>query len=301
MTGKILGQPIVAGIDGSVSALHAALWAADEATRRHFPLRLVHAYDVSTRAYGDAFGPPPGYLDEVESAGRTALAEAHTAVGQAHPGLDVVVALRSGSPVPTLIDEATQARLLVLGSHGLGGFSGILAGSVAVALVTHGQCPVAVIRGAMPDTTPPTEGPVVVGVDGSPASEEAVAIAFDEASLRGVDLIAVHTWTEYTSDTAYAYARQYLSELDDVEAREAERLAERLAGWQEKYPDVTVRRVVTRDRPVRCLLHHATDAQLLVVGSRGRGSFAGMLLGSTSQALIYHAPCPLVVARPTAA
>jgi nucleotide-binding universal stress UspA family protein len=73
-----------------------------------------------------------------------------------------------------------------------------------------------------------------------------------------------------------------------------------MAGWQEKYPDVEVRRVVTRDRPVRCLLNHAVDAQLLVVGSRGRGGFSGMLLGSTSQALMYHAPCPLLVVRPAA-
>jgi nucleotide-binding universal stress UspA family protein len=299
MTGNILGQPIVVGIDGSSSALNAALWAADEATRRHLPLRMVHAYEVSTRAYSDVFGPP-GYFDEVEPGGRKALVKAHTAVSEAHPGLDVVAELRNGSPVPTLIDEATKARLLVLGSRGLGGFNGILAGSVAVALVTHGQCPVAVVRGVVPDAAPPTKGPVVVGVDGSPASEEAVAIAFDEASLRGVDLTAVHTWVEFTSDSAYAYARQFMSELDDVEAREAERLAERLAGWQEKYPDVTVRRVVTRDRPVRCLLQHAANAQLLVVGRRGRGSFAGMMLGSTSQALIYHAPCPLLVARPTA-
>jgi nucleotide-binding universal stress UspA family protein len=83
-----------------------------------------------------------------------------------------------------------------------------------------------------------------------------------------------------------------------VEDTETGRLAERLAGWQEKYPDVTVRRIVTRDRPVRCLLEHSADAQLLVVGSRGHGQFSGMLLGSTSRALIYHAPCPLLVARP---
>jgi nucleotide-binding universal stress UspA family protein len=120
-------------------------------------------------------------------------------------------------------------------------------------------------------------------------------MAFEEASLRGADLVAVHTWTEFTSDTEYAYARQFTGDWDDVEADEREKLAVGLAGWQEKYPDVTVRQVVTRDRPVRCLLEHAADAQLVVVGSRGHGGFAGMLLGSTSQALIYHAPCPLLV------
>jgi nucleotide-binding universal stress UspA family protein len=122
-------------------------------------------------------------------------------------------------------------------------------------------------------------------------------MAFDEASWRRAELVAVHTWLEFSSDNAYAYARQFLVDWDAIETREREVLAERLAGWQEKYPDVAVRRVVTRDRPVRCLLEHAADAQLLVVGSRGRGGFTGMLLGSTSQALIYHAPCPLLVTR----
>lgn len=156
------------------------------------------------------------------------------------------------------------------------------------------------IRGTKPEEPPPAHGPVVVGVDGSPASESALAMAFDEASLRGADLVAVHTWIEFSSDSAYAYAHQFIVDWDVIETRERELLAQRLAGWQERYPDVTVRRVVTRDRPVRCLLEHAADAQLLVVGSRGHSGLPGMLLGSTSQALIYHAPCPLLVVRPAA-
>jgi nucleotide-binding universal stress UspA family protein len=175
----------------------------------------------------------------------------------------------------------------------------MLAGSTAVALVAHGHCPVAVIRGRTPDGIPPAGGPVVVGLDGSPASEAAVAIAFDEASLRGADLVAVHTCSEYQSDSGYAYARQFVVDWDAIDVREREVLAERLAGWQEKYPDVLVRRVVARDRPVRALLEQTAEAQLLVVGSRGHGGFTGMLLGSTSQALIYHGTCPLLVARPT--
>jgi len=116
--------------------------------------------------------------------------------------------------------------------------------------------------------------------------------------LRGADLVAVHTWIEFSSDSAYAFAHQFIVDWDVIETRERELLAERLAGGQESYPDVTMRRVVTRDRPVRCLLDHAADAQLLVVGSRGHGGLPGMLLGSISQALIYHAPCPLLAVRP---
>jgi len=141
----------------------------------------------------------------------------------------------------------------------------------------------------------------VVGVDGSPTSEAAIAMAFEEASLRNVDLVAVHAWTDFSSDYSYAYAHQFLMDWNRVETEEQELLAQRLAGWQEKYPDVMVHRAVTRDRPVHHLLEHAAQAQLLVVGSRGRGGFSGMLLGSTSQALIYHAPCPLLVVRPVTA
>jgi nucleotide-binding universal stress UspA family protein len=297
MTSNIDRQSIVVGVDRSTSALHAARWAADEAVRRRVPLRLVHAVNTSTPAYSGGLGYPESFFDALESDGRQLLVETETAIHQAHPELDVTVELQTADPVPALIEESDNARLIVLGSRGLGGFSGILVGSTAVALVAHGRCPVAVIRGAKPGEAPPLHGPVVVGVDGSPASESALAMAFDEASLRGTDLVAVHTWLEFSSDSAYAYAHHFIVDWDPIETRERELLAQRLSGWQEKYPDVTVERVVTRDRPVRCLLAHAVDAQLLVVGSRGHGGLPGMLLGSTSQALIYHAPCPLLVVR----
>jgi nucleotide-binding universal stress UspA family protein len=111
----------------------------------------------------------------------------------------------------------------------------------------------------------------------------------------------VHTWIDFSSDYSYAYAQQFVTDWEEIETEERELLAQRLAGWQEKYPDVTVKRVVTPDRPVRHLLEQASGAQLLVVGSRGRGALSGALLGSTSQALIYHSPCPLLIARPTSA
>lgn len=299
MTSNIVGGRIVAGVDGSASALHATRWAADEAAHRRVPLRLVHAVYASALAYAGGIGLPQDVFDGMEADGHQWLAEAETAARQAHPELDVELVLQTTHPAPTLIDESKNARLVVLGSRGLGGFTGMLAGSTAVALVAHGHCPVAVIRGRTPDEAPPSAGPVVVGVDGSPASESALALAFDEASVRGADLVAVHTWIEISSQSAYAY--QFNVDWEASETRERELLAERMAGWQEKYPDVTVRRVVTRDQPVHSLLEHAADAQLLVVGSRGRGGFSGMLLGSTSQALIYHAPCPLLVVRPAAA
>jgi nucleotide-binding universal stress UspA family protein len=137
----------------------------------------------------------------------------------------------------------------------------------------------------------------VVGVDGSPASEAAIAIAYEEASARGAELVAVHAWTEYELAGVEVLAARGL-DWRSIEVEQRERLAERLAGWQEKYPDVPVRRVVGREHAAELLLSHAVDAQLVVVGSRGRGGFVGMLLGSVSQKLIHHATCPLIIARP---
>jgi nucleotide-binding universal stress UspA family protein len=299
MTSNIVGRPIVAAVDGSASALRAAVWAAAEAARQHVPLRLVHAVNFDVLAYASGFSPPQNYFDDMESDGRDQLRQAETSIHQVHPDLDIEVHLETADPVSALIGESDNARLIVLGSRGLGGFTGVLAGSTAVALVAHAHCPVVVVRGRTVDAEPPSQGSVVVGVDGSPASEPAIAMALEEASFRGVDLVAVHTWIEFASDRAYAYARQFVMDWDAIENREREMLAERLAGWQEKYPDVTVRSVVTRDPPVRGLLEYSTDAQLLVVGSRGRGGFAGMVLGSTSQALVYHATCPLLVVPST--
>ena len=294
------GRPIVAAVDGSPSALHAVRWAAIEAARQHLPLRLVHVVNMSSVATSNGFMLPGGFVESLEAVGRACLADAETTVRKEHPKLQLEVVLQAGLPVAVLVDESDKAHLLVLGSRGLGGFTGILAGSTAVAVVAQGHCPVAVVRDSGPDHEPLTGGPVVVGVDGSPTSEAAIAWAYEEASWRAADLVAVHTWLEFGSDLDYSSAQPYVTDWNAVESEQRELLAERLAGYQEKYPDVTVRRVIATGRPVRQLLEQAVGAQLLVVGSRGHNALAGVLLGSTSQALIYHAPCPLLVVRPTA-
>jgi len=285
-------ETIAVGVDGSDSALRAVSWAAAEAVRRGSVIRLVSVAHLPPSGYQMAAPVPAEVIDQINEQSRQAAQQAQAVIEDRYAGLTVDTAVLTGPPVPALIEESANAQLMVLGSRGLGGFTGMLVGSTAVGLVAHGHCPVAVIRGDVASA-----GPVVVGVDGSPASAAAVALAFEEASLRGAELVAVHTWTEYGSDLGYASGRHFVQDWDSIEEREDALLAEQLAGWQEKYPNVSVRRVVTRDRPVRCLLDRSADAQLLVVGSRGRGGFTGMLLGSTSQALVYHATCPLLVAR----
>jgi nucleotide-binding universal stress UspA family protein len=288
--------PIVVGVDGSMSALHAVRWAAVEAAHRHLPVRLVHGQAVTETTYPGMSVTPQGLYDAMQDQAREWLHQARESALEVGADLEVDTELREVPAVPTLLDESKTARMVVLGSRGLGGFTGLLVGSTAVALAAHGQCPVTVVRGRTLAEPPPERGPVVVGVDGSPAGEGAVEVAFDEASFRGTGLVAMHTWSDVTVGSAFDIAAVSL-DWQAVETDEQRVLAERLAGWQEKYPDVRVHRVVTRDRPVQSLLAQGENAQLLVVGSRGRGGFAGLVLGSTSQTLLHHAPCPVTVVR----
>jgi nucleotide-binding universal stress UspA family protein len=195
--------------------------------------------------------------------------------------------------VPALVDLSKEAEMMVVGARGLSAISRRLVGSVSSGLVHHAHCPVAVIHDEDPLMPTPAMAPVVVGIDGSPASEAATAIAIDEASRRGVELVAVHAWSDYG-----AYALPGVT-WSDMQKDAEEILAERLAGWQERYPDVTVRRVVVPDRPAHQLLEQSESAQLTVVGSHGRGGFAGMLLGSVSAAVAESARMPVIVARPS--
>jgi nucleotide-binding universal stress UspA family protein len=194
-----------------------------------------------------------------------------------------------------LVEESERARLVVVGSRGLGGFTGLVVGSTALTLGAHARCPIAVVRTPGGDEEPPTTGPVVLGVDGSPAGEPAIGFAYEAAALRRVPLVAVHAWSDVSMRPSMLPPLDY--DWPIIEDDERRLLAQRLAGWQEKYPEVRVERLVTEGRPARSLLRAAESAQLVVVGSRGRGGLRGLLLGSTSQALLHHAPCPVTVVR----
>jgi nucleotide-binding universal stress UspA family protein len=240
MISNHLDRPIVVGVDGSQPASHAALWATAQAQRQHAPLRLLYAVDLSVYAYTSSFAAPQSFFDDLETEGREQLAAARAEMHKANPGAVIDTAVEMADPIPMLIRESATAGLIVLGATGAGGFEGVLAGSTAVAVVAHASCPVAVIR---PDTSP--TGPVVVGVDGSAANEPALERAFGEAAQRDADLVAVHTWIEFPSDTACARTRRFFSDWEAAEAREREQLVTQLAVWQEKYPDVGVRTVIT--------------------------------------------------------
>jgi nucleotide-binding universal stress UspA family protein len=288
------GRTVVVGVDGSESALRAVRWAAAEAARRGVPLRIVTAFAwIEGHPVGE-IGLGRSYRDIMLDESRRFLTEAAAVAERAVGGLDVEQQLIVGFPTPVLTAESRLARLVVIGDRGLGGVSGLLLGSVATALAAHADAPVVVVRGD--EQVPDPRAPIVVGVDGSPVSEAALAFAYEAADALGAPLTAVHTWRDAAVDLTVAP----LLDWDAIEADERVVLAERLAGWSEKHPDVPVQRLVPRDRPARALVELSRRAQLVVVGSRGRGGFAGMLLGSVSNAVLHRAHCPVAVVRPDA-
>ncbi|SFB00654.1 Nucleotide-binding universal stress protein, UspA family [Amycolatopsis marina] len=290
MTRQHGNAPIVVGVDGSERALDAVRWAAREAAGWNTPLRLVSASGYPDLYIGATLPPPGGLLDELEQHGNNVVHEAELAAA-AEADVEIHTQVTPDSPIPFLIEASTTARMVVLGASGRGGFVGLLVGSTTIALAAHAHCPVVSVRGQ-----PAPEGPVVVGVDGSELSEDAIEFAFEEAALRDAELVAVHTWSDADTEAVFSETRLQF-EWEPLEEAEQRVLAERLAGWQERHPDVRVRRVVERDKPRHQLLELSRGAQLLVVGSRGRGGFRGMLMGSTSQALLHHAECPVMVIR----
>jgi nucleotide-binding universal stress UspA family protein len=284
------------GVDGSPPSKVAVNWAAREAALRGLALTLVHVAPSSlTRMWPQVPNPP--LLEEwYQLNGNELLGEARRVADDAvkgHNGIEVSSHIVTGNASAALIDLSKEAAMIVVGCRGLGAIGRRLLGSVSSDLVRHAHCPVAVIHDEDPLMPTPAIAPVVVGIDGSPASEAATAIAFEEASRRGVELVAVHAWSDFGVSELPGV------EWSDLQTQAEEGLAEGLAGWQERYPDVTIQRVVVLDRPARQLLQQSESAQLTVVGSHGRGGFAGMLLGSVSSAVAESARMPVIVARPS--
>jgi nucleotide-binding universal stress UspA family protein len=288
-------RAVVVGVDGSGHALRAVRWAAAEATRRGAPLRMVNAFGAAPERLPHTIDATH-YQDAAHRTARDMVADAARAVLARDPGVVVEQRTFAGSAIEVLRAESASAQLLVVGDRGLSRLEGLLAGSVAVAMTTTAACPVVVVHAG--ETDPPTEDPrpVVIGVDGSATSEAATEFAFAAATTRGVPLIAVHTWWDPIAGPALAP----VLDLDAIDADAREQLLHRLAGWREKYPEVEVATSVGRDHPAHALLQHAARAQLLVVGSRGRGELGGLVLGSVSNAVVHRSLCPVAVIRPDA-
>jgi len=297
MTEQTARPAVVVGTDGSAESCRAVAFAASEATLRGAPLSIVHAFVwpyYRVRLGPPEYGPADGGL---HAAAERILTDATTVALDVAPEVSVATALVTGAPAQVLLEAAQEAELLVVGNRGLGGFTGLLVGSVGVQMAAHAACPVVVVR--EPASATPGQGvrPVVVGVDESPVSGPAVEFAFREADLRGTDLVAVRAWTRPRTTrpgdrVPVGYDREAMHRA------EARALSEALAGYRQRHPGVSVVEKVVRGHAGRILVDASAGAELLVVGSRGRGGFRGLLLGSVSQAAIHHAHCSVAVVHP---
>jgi nucleotide-binding universal stress UspA family protein len=280
-------KPVVVGVDGSAAAQHAVRWAVRRAVRTGAPLRIIHAYELP---FGVTEGEP--MLTALRTQGRRLLSVARD-TANAVATVDVETELAAMAASSGLAHESANASVLVLGNHGRDPLTGALIGSTSLALAARALCPLVLVRANGADGNPRT-GPIVVGVDGTEASEAAIAFAFAEASAQDVALVAVHAWAESAFETAFAGARPDLVRHREVAG---EVFAERLAGWQEKYPEVRVERDLVHERPTKALQRRARTARLVVVGRRDHSGFPGLALGSTSQHLLHHVSCPVAVVR----
>lgn len=289
---------IVAAVDGSAASEAAVRWAADTAAKRGIPLRLASSIAAPQVFYSAALMPADELLYNARGEAEAVIARARHLAWEISPDLVVDEIIAEGNPIDLLLSLSGEVTMIVMGSRGLGGLSSMVMGSVSAAVVSHADCPVVVVRQHTNVNADNMYGPVVVGVDGSEVSRKATECAFAEAYARGAELIAVHTWLDMNVRTTAAEFGTAQLVWEQAEREQGEMLADRLQPLQNIYPDVVVTRTVVRDRPARALAAQAAGAQLLVVGSHGRGGFRGMLLGSTSRALLDTAPCPLMVVRP---
>ncbi|MFD6351087.1 universal stress protein [Nocardia tengchongensis] len=275
------GESVIVAVDESAGS--AVAWAAHTAALHHAPLHLLRVLEI-TPDEGLGLGTAITTQDysHLEEHGNWVLQTAAAAAAKAAPGLTITTELATGAVVPTLLERTRQARMLVGGARGGGTLRRALLGSVSSVLARRAHCPFVVVRDGVPFPVDLPTRPILVGVDGTKISEPAIRAALEEASVRGVAVIALHA--EGASDDPEMDA------LDDYV------LAESLAGWQERYPNVRIDRETAHDTPERSLLALSSGSQLLVVGTRGRGGFAGKVFGSTSQSLLLRVQTPIMIA-----
>ncbi|MFF0488444.1 universal stress protein [Nocardia sp. NPDC004068] len=292
---RIDSDTIVAAVDGSAVSYHAVGWAAAEAALYGRALHLIASVYVHVPAgWGPGVMLSESNIDDLHADGERIVTEATRVARAAAPDAVAITTAVTFDPIiPVLLEQSGVAAMIVVGSRGHGALRRGLLGSVSTAVTRHAHCPVTVVRGWSPTDPVAANKPVLVGVDGSENSVPAIELAFEAASRRKVGVTALHAW----SDAAMGREVPIIGWDDVLHERAAADFSASLAGWSEQYPEVPVRRILVPDRPVRALLEAAEDAQLVVVGSHGRGGFTGMLLGSTSAALAQSVDCPITIVR----
>lgn len=275
-------SPVVVGVDGSDPSRVATLWAADDAARRDRPLRLVHA--VEPWASATPFYPAPVIMESLHEVGGQILEQAIMEVRERHPRLPVTTRLQAEAPTAMLRQQSDEAFEVVVGHRGLGGFKGLLLGSVGLHTVGYASGPVVVVR----DGDRTERGEVVVGIDPSEHADAALAYAFDAAAVRGARVRVVHAWCP-------PEGRYAVVEVGELGRAAGQAVHEIVTRWQERFPQVAVDETIVRDHPVTALRDTSTRADLAVVSARGHSA---VRLGSVSHGLIHRAGCPVAVIPP---
>ncbi|MGL5865413.1 MAG: universal stress protein [Dermatophilaceae bacterium] len=284
-------RPVVVGVDGSTASRAALAWAIQEAASAGRPLHVVHAHPVQAQwpdHYGVMSAPPPPRED-------TVLVDAVATAGDLADHHGVVATSTWGSGSAFLVEASAEASMVVVGAPHHGAVGSAVLGSTAVDVAARALSPVVVVRADRPVTT--VSRGVVVGADGSDASRPAIEEAFRRADRLGLPVTVVHAWyLDYVGPGLLP---------PDVDAerrrlREQERalVADTVAAVASRYPGVTVQQEVVNGDPVRVLTEASSGAEVVIVGSHGRGEVSGLLLGSVSQGLIRHTSCPVMVVRP---
>lgn len=292
---------VVVGVDGSDAALGGVRWAADFAAAHALPLTLLHAttkpdWHFSRGALPHASAQDPAGEPDGREAGDRVLAAAHAVVQSAHPDLEVRQRAVRGSIAAILADASQSARLLVIGA-GAAGHRAL--GGHTVRIAHRTQCPLVVWRPAVAKRTGKPL-PVVVGVDESDPSRRALAAAFDVAAMLRAPLTVVHMWEIDAAVGMGDLGGQGLMDwplLEVLQSRQRQQMDEFVEPFTRQYRNAHVNKVFQDISPAKGLTELSREAQLVVVGSHGRGRIAEAVLGSVSQNLIHHAECPVLVVR----
>ena len=278
MTGMTDG--IIAGYDGSPAGDDALRWAAREAWARGTVLTICLAW-----APGDLAPLGNGHAhDRDRQRGEEILARGVRLAGAVPDLAEVRTVLAQGAPAPLLCERSSTAEMVVVGRRGHGQLAASQLGPVSWQVACHARGRVVIVRGQWRPVNQ-SPGLVVAGVDGSPAAQDALTFAFEEAALRDVPLVALCALTD--APGRIGGARLMEEEFSCL-----------MADREKEHPEITVLRQVAFGPPRSALLTAAAEAQLLVVGSRGLGGLEGMSLGSVAAALVHHSPCPVAIVHP---
>ncbi|HET8614250.1 MAG TPA: universal stress protein [Actinomycetales bacterium] len=283
---------VVVGYDGSPGSARAVEWAAEQCNLRHLPLEVRSVVEPVGPVAVDLLDDDWAEEDQ-DVADRLAREGAEIAAGSCR--FQVLTRGVVGHPVAALVDGSDSAALLVVGAQGAVWQPSRVLGSVAFAVTVHADCPVAVVHGAPPRQLGP-RNPVVVGVDGSRSASAALLQGTDLAARSGAELVVVSTWRSGRRRAGAAAASSRGGRPDPEAAAQAVALAEVERAHLVR-PEVAASTRVIEGSPAAVLAELSADAGVVVVGSRGHGGFAGMLLGSVTRRLVHEARCPVVVTR----